>query len=146
MTCVFAKVQNHPNIIIGGDFDLGDIDWNSTVPVPTNPNTAAQHQKFFQIVDDYPLTQHVKACTRPTSGKILYLLFTNYPNAIGEPSTETGLSDHTAVIFEVNLKPPISILFLLKNSYRLLILVHHLFHRFQIYRFQQTVSINSSVN
>lgn len=87
MTCVFAKVQNHPNIIIGGDFDLGDIDWNSTVPVPTNPNTAAQHQKFLQIVDDYSLTQHVKACARPTSGKILYLLFTNYPNAIGEPST-----------------------------------------------------------
>ena len=35
---------------------------------------------------------------------------------------------------------------LLKNSYRLLILVRHLFHRIQISRFQQTVSINSSVN
>ena len=96
-------------VIIGGDFNLGDIDWNSTVPVPTNPNTAAQHQKFLQIAHDYSLAQHVKACTRPSSGKILDLLFTTYSNAIGEPSTETGLSDYTAVIFEVNLKPTRSV-------------------------------------
>lgn len=37
------------------------------------------------------------------------LLFATYPNAIGEPSSETGLSDHTAVIFEVNLKPTRSV-------------------------------------
>ena len=28
---VFAKVPNHPNIVIGGDFNLGDIDWDMAV-------------------------------------------------------------------------------------------------------------------
>ena len=106
---VFAKVKNHPSIIIGGDFNLGDIDWNATVPVPTNSNTATQHQKFLQITDDYSLSQHVKVPTRPVSGKVLDLLLTTYPNAVGDPSTITGLSDHLAVVFEVNLKPTRSV-------------------------------------
>ena len=50
---VFAKVPNHPNIIMGGHFNLGDIDWDTDVPTPNNPSTASRHQKFLQIIDDY---------------------------------------------------------------------------------------------
>ena len=106
---VFAKVPNHPNIIIGGDFNLGDIDWDTPVPTPNNPSTASRHQKFLQIIDDYSLSQHVKASTRPISGKVLDLLLATYPNAIGDTSNVSGLSDHLAVIFEVNLKPTRSV-------------------------------------
>ncbi|XP_048586113.1 uncharacterized protein LOC125568277 [Nematostella vectensis] len=102
---VFNKVKNFPNIIIGGDFNLGDIEWNSSAPTPTNPATASLHQKFLQTIDDFSLSQHVKTTTRPSSGKTLDLLLTTYPNVIVNTSTASGLSDHLAVIFEVNLKP-----------------------------------------
>jgi exonuclease III len=36
---VFTKSPNHPNVIIGGDFNLGDIDWTSEAPVPCNTNS-----------------------------------------------------------------------------------------------------------
>ena len=29
---VFTSVPNHPNIIMGGDFNLGDIDWSQEIP------------------------------------------------------------------------------------------------------------------
>ena len=45
---VFLRVPNHPNIIMGGDFNLGDIDWNQEIPSTTNPATASQHNKFMQ--------------------------------------------------------------------------------------------------
>ena len=45
---VFLRVPNHPNIIMGGDFNLGDIDWNQEIPSTTHPATASQHNKFMQ--------------------------------------------------------------------------------------------------
>ena len=61
----FAKEPNHPYIIMGGgDFNLGDIDWDTAVPTPNNLSTASRHQKFLQIID-YSFSQHVKASTRP---------------------------------------------------------------------------------
>ena len=40
---VLESSNNHPNIIAGGDFNLGDIDWSAEVPFVTNSNTSAQH-------------------------------------------------------------------------------------------------------
>ena len=67
----FAKVPNHPKIIIGGDFNLGDIDWDTAVPTPNNPSTTSRLQNFFHIIDDYSFFQHVKAFIRPISKKVL---------------------------------------------------------------------------
>lgn len=86
-----------------------DIAWDTAVPTPNNPSTASRHQKFLQIIDDYLFFQHVKAFTRPISGKVLDLLLSTYPNAISDTSNVSGLSDHLAVIFEVNLKPTRSV-------------------------------------
>ena len=102
---VFTSVPNHPNIIMGGDFNLGDIDWSQEIPSTTNPATASQHNKFMHILDDYSLSQHVKVQTRPASGKTLDLLPPTYPNSVSNASTSSGLSDHLAVTFEINLKP-----------------------------------------
>ena len=102
---VFTSVPNHPNIIMGGDFNLGDIDWSQEFPSTTNPATASQHKKFMHILDDYSLSQHVKVPTRPVSGKTLDLLLSTYPNSVSNVSASPGLSDHLAVTFEINLKP-----------------------------------------
>ena len=90
---------------MGADFSLGDIDWNQEIPSTTNPATASQHNKFMHILDDYSLSQHVKVPTRPASGKTLDLLLSTYPNSVSNVFTSSGLSDHLAVIFEINLKP-----------------------------------------
>ena len=63
-----------------------------------NPSTASRHQKFLQVIDDYSLSQHVKASTRPISGRVLDLLLSTYSNYIGDTSNDSGLSDHLAVI------------------------------------------------
>ena len=102
---VFLRVPNHPNIIMGGDFNLGDIDWNQETPSTTNPTTASQHNKFMHILDDYSLSQHVKVPTRPAFEKTLDLLLSTYPNSVSHVFMSSGLSDHLAVIFEINLKP-----------------------------------------
>lgn len=47
---VFERSTNHPNIIIGGDVNFGDINWQQEVPTPTNENTAAQHYNFRQFL------------------------------------------------------------------------------------------------
>ena len=62
---MFTKIPHHPNIIIGGDFNLGDVDWHCEIPTTSNRSTASQHNKLLHLMDDYSLTQHVKV---PTSG------------------------------------------------------------------------------
>jgi len=88
---------------------LIDIAWDTAVPTPNNPSTASRHQKFLQIIHDYAFFQHVKAFARPISGKVLDLLLSTYPNAISDASNVSALSDHLAVISEVNLKPTRSV-------------------------------------
>jgi hypothetical protein len=56
---VFDKSLTHPNVIIGGDFNLGDIDWASDEPAPRISNYASQHNKFLHLIDDISLSQHV---------------------------------------------------------------------------------------
>jgi hypothetical protein len=88
-----------------GDFNLGDIAWESEVPYVTNPNTAAQHTKLLQVLDDSSFTQHVKVPTRPASGKTLDILFSSYPNSVSNVSTQSGMSDHLLVLFDIHTKP-----------------------------------------
>lgn len=98
-------MPNHPNIVIGEYFNLGDIDWAQEIPTTSNPAIASQHNKLLQILEDYSLTQHVKVPTRPVSGKTLDLFLSTYPNSISGVFTSTGLSDHNVVNFKVNMKP-----------------------------------------
>jgi hypothetical protein len=105
LSTFLGKNASHPNVIIGGDFNFGDIDWQSDVPTPTNINTAQQSNKLIHLIaEDISLSQHVKITTRPASDKILDLLLSTFPNSVSNVSTTTGISDHLAVIFEVNLK------------------------------------------
>ena len=99
-------LDNHPNVIIGRlDFGLGDIDWASDESAPSISNSASQRNKFLHLIDDFSLSQHVKSTTRPASGKILDLLLSTYPNSVLNTTTVSGINDHLAVVFEVNLKP-----------------------------------------
>ena len=50
------------------------------------------------------LSQLISQATRPTSNNILDLLITSSPNLIENKKAVPGISDHLAIIFDVNLK------------------------------------------
>ena len=104
---VFESSNHHPIIIAAGDFNLGDIDWSAEVPLLTTQfPPSALHNRLLCITEDFLLTQHVKCVTRPTSGKTLDLLFSSYPNVISDVHTIPGMSDHLAILFQINVKAP----------------------------------------
>ena len=53
------------------------------------------------------LSQLISQATRPASNNILDLLITSSPNLIENIQAVPGISDHLAIIFDVNLKPHI---------------------------------------
>ena len=55
--------------------------------------------KLLNIVNNHFLTQHVKQATR--GHNILDLVFTTNPDKV----TDLKMSDHDAIIFDINLKP-----------------------------------------
>ena len=46
---VLESSNNHPNIIAGGDFNLGDIDWSAEVPFATNSNTSKLLRTYHSL-------------------------------------------------------------------------------------------------
>ena len=104
INCVFESNQRHPNIVIGGDFNLGDINWNTVNPQLSNHVNMAQHEKLLQTLDDFSLTQHVQVPTRPASNKTLDLILSSYPNNISCVNPVPGISDHLAILFNINIK------------------------------------------
>ena len=92
-----------PNIIIGGDFNFGDIDWKTWTT--TNPKTAKAHQYFIDWLVENSLAQLVEEVTRPASQSTLDLITTTNPNLVSDIEVSHGISDHDIVTFNINMKP-----------------------------------------
>ena len=86
-------------LLIGGDFNLGNIDWDTCSTMPGKPNIK-QHQELLDIVADHSLTQLVKSPTR--KDKTLDLLLTNYPSVVDNIETipPIGEADHDIILCE----------------------------------------------
>ena len=97
---VIRKHRKLPNIILAGDANLPDIDWETVCT--TNPRTQSLHNKFLDILSNYSLLQFTRDITRPSSGTILNLICASSP-ALGEKViVSKGISDHDVMIFDVN--------------------------------------------
>ena len=96
--------RSSPNIIIGGDFNLPGIDWKTWQTGCTNKN---QHEVLLDFLLNNSLSQLISQATRPTSNNILDLFITSSSNLIENIQAAPGISDHLAIIFDVNLKPHI---------------------------------------
>ena len=103
LTKLYRSQKNTPNVVIAGDFNLPDIDWNSQQT--TNTRTASKHNKLLEIISEFGLQNMVNDPTRIESGNILDLILTSNPSIITNTHTTPGMSDHEAVTFEVNLNP-----------------------------------------
>ena len=99
---ITLHTRSSPNIINVGDFNLPGIDWE------TDCSNKCQHEVLLDFLFNNSLSQLISQTTRPTSNSILDLLITSSPNLIENIQTVPGISDHLAIIFDVNLKPRIS--------------------------------------
>ena len=93
-----------PQLIIASDYNCGGIDWHNLdlrKEIPAQPCD----RDLLDLTDKYGLTQHVKSPTRPSSGRTLDLVFSSNPNTVQAHHVTPGISDHDAILFEVDLSP-----------------------------------------
>ncbi|XP_072042262.1 uncharacterized protein [Amphiura filiformis] len=85
------------------DFNYPDIDWDTWSS--TNPKTAGVHRSFLNFLLENSLAQLVTKVTRPVSNSILDLIVTTNSQIISDVEVSPGISDHSIVTFNINLKP-----------------------------------------
>ena len=94
-----------PLVLIGGDFNLPGIDWDKYTNVDGKHSNVKDF--FFDLLDDYGLSQLVNFVTRPASEAILDLVLTSNPNLLTNISSSSGISDHDIVSFDLSVSPKI---------------------------------------
>ncbi|XP_072014916.1 uncharacterized protein [Amphiura filiformis] len=92
-----------PNVILGGDINLPDIDWDNYTVKPNPQYGHRVNRLFLDIAEEHGLQQNVHEPTRLDN--ILDLLLTTYPDLIENVQVSSGMSDHSVVTAEVNVNP-----------------------------------------
>ena len=104
LSSLFSKHPRQvPNLVIGGDFNLGDIDWETWTP--TIQRTRPIHDKFLQLLMEHSLVQVNRHITRPASKKCLDYVVTSNQNLVSNIEVFPGVSDHLIVAFNIDMKP-----------------------------------------
>ena len=82
----FGRVNfsSKSTLLLGGDFNLGHIDWGVPTVVPGKPDHA-QHSHLLEIINDHSLEQLVQIPTR--GERILDLILTNTPSLFDQVKT-----------------------------------------------------------
>ncbi len=104
---VSSKIKDNTDctVLLGGDFNTGDINWD-THSVDPNSDRKAPNEKVLEILDEYDLTQVQREPTR--EGKVLDLFCTNKPSLVKSMHTLPGISDHNIILADCELKPVIN--------------------------------------
>ena len=95
--------QSHPNIIIAGDFNTGDISWDSGEVIGNSD--APNARKLLGITEHFGLTQHQCEVTRQSSNAVLDLVFSSNPNLVSRVNVVPGMSDHHAILTTLDVRP-----------------------------------------
>ena len=94
--------NHHSHVFIGGDFNLPDWDWGNN-RLKANPKEPGKHTDFIELLHDHGLTQLVNKPTRLNN--ILDLMITNNPTRVIRTKVIPGISDHDAVLSELDINP-----------------------------------------
>ena len=100
------KLSNNgplPNIILGGDLNFPDIDWENYTVKPNPQYGYRINRLMLEIAEEHGLQQLQKEPTRLNN--VLDLLFTTYPDLVENVQVSSGMSDHCVVTAEVNVNP-----------------------------------------
>ena len=98
------KFKNNPNctVVVGGDLNAGDIDWDSNT-VHEHSQNKQINERIANLISDSGLTQLQTEPTR--KDKILDILCTNKPGLFRGVYSIPGISDHSIFLTDVDLKP-----------------------------------------
>ena len=100
--CRLTNSNKIPNVLLTGDFNMPGIDWKSGT-IKSSPQYGSDaNQSMLSAIQDCCMVQSVE---QPTRGKnVLDLVFTTNENIITSCETVPGMSDHQAVVTNINLK------------------------------------------
>ncbi|KAK2174199.1 hypothetical protein NP493_818g02043 [Ridgeia piscesae] len=100
------KINTH-NVIITGDFNLPNINWENHHVTPNSGYSTVAANKLLSLVEEHGLIQHVNEPTRKqgNANNILDLVFTNRPGLIKKLNVVDGIADHNTIIIDVNISP-----------------------------------------
>jgi hypothetical protein len=99
------RAASNQLLILGGDFNLPGIDWNTNTVIPSSSNSACCH-RLLDIMNNFHLTQTVLEPTRrtTTTNNILDLIFISKPDLIKDTTVSSGQSDHDIVTANIPLR------------------------------------------
>jgi hypothetical protein len=92
-----------PNVILGGDLNLPDLDWVKYDVLPNPQYGYRVNRLLLDIVEEHGLQQNVYKPTRLNN--TLDLLFATYPDLVDKVQVFSGMSDHSVVTAEINVNP-----------------------------------------
>ena len=95
--------KNNPNntILLGGDFNCKDLNWENYTILPGSDQKAAG-SKLLEILTENDLSQHQREPTRLEN--ILDLFCTNAPGLVKNMSTIPGISDHAIPVADCAIR------------------------------------------
>ena len=100
-----SRIMSNRNahVLVGGDFNCGDIEW-SHMQVPHGVQKRQSQHQLLDIIGEHCLTQVVNIPTR--NDKTLDLLFTNAPSPVNRVKgmPPIGKADHDIVYVEYDIK------------------------------------------
>ena len=101
-----SRIPIGAHIWLGGDFNLGDIDWENDCVKPYASKSGLCHQLLNISKDNY-LDQLVIEPTRITEDteNTLALFFSNNQTLVNRVQVIPGISDHETVYIESSLRP-----------------------------------------
>ena len=92
----------HCDIILAGDFNCPDVDWNSNTIQPNASNSDVQ-KAVIDITSNALLSQIHHEPTRQSN--ILDLTFVSNPSLVKTSRTVPGISDHNMVVSDIDTVP-----------------------------------------
>ena len=95
-------------VVLGGDFNTGDINWDLLTPNPTCGKKGIA-ERLISIFGGSELVQIQRSPTR--QGALLDLFATNRPGLVSEISNIPGIStagDHEIIVVDSDVKPQVS--------------------------------------
>ena len=104
---ITEKFRNNSKytVILGGDFNAANIDWDTGI-VPDLTDNRLMKEKLVSVLAEAGLTQTQRD---PTRGQNLLDLFCcNKPSLVKTCISILGISDHSIVLADCNLKTPIT--------------------------------------
>ena len=100
---IMGKCSSKDTVIIGGDFNFRDINWD-TESVPPGSYERTASQMLLSTLQKHHLVQMQRETTRESS--VLDLYITNRPSLTKEMNTIPNISDHEgAIVVDASITP-----------------------------------------